>query len=273
MKNIKYIVLLLVLCVGGYCYAVIDTFEGQEITTSANIESVTTTDTIEGQEITAGGAPSGAPAWGTYGTAVGNILFAWDGKSSSGVAVAYLSDESEIGGVNTGGTFSTDGARTIWITDADDDRLVWSIDSGDIDQNDAEGLTIFIEFKSAAITGNKFIFDFVGDVNDYWRLKLTTTPQSASNYDGDGNYDGSATQGMVADGSTYNTVGVSIKVGSGGDDHAIGLGWNAQADSLVAWADAESAIMLGDLLAASSSDVVSISKFVVIRGWEQAKPW
>ena len=47
----RYLYLFLCLLLTAPCFAVTDTLEGQELTTSANIEGVTTTDTIEGQEI------------------------------------------------------------------------------------------------------------------------------------------------------------------------------------------------------------------------------
>ena len=52
MKRILCLIICLTLAT--ICYATTDTLEGEELTTSANIEGVTTTDTVEGQEITSG---------------------------------------------------------------------------------------------------------------------------------------------------------------------------------------------------------------------------
>ena len=50
----KILCLILCLAFATICYATTDTLEGEELTTSANIEGVTTTDTVEGQVIKSG---------------------------------------------------------------------------------------------------------------------------------------------------------------------------------------------------------------------------
>lgn len=60
MRKLLYLIIFLLLI--SPCYATTDTLEGEELTTSANIEGVTTTDTVEGQVVTAGGVACGSGA-------------------------------------------------------------------------------------------------------------------------------------------------------------------------------------------------------------------
>ena len=122
----KYLYLVLCLLIVVPCYATTDTFEGQELTTAANVEGVTTCDTMEGQVRAAGG--SNCPTGSSYQSAC-------DGDYPS--QTKYLCfgasqlDGAEQGTVSIGTDYGEGGSVGLQV-DGADEGVEWTVTTDNI---------------------------------------------------------------------------------------------------------------------------------------------
>jgi len=219
------------------------------------------------------------PDWGTYGTADGNILFAWDGSHTSGQGYACKHDESAVEGTNTGGGFTGSGAATTWDYDEADDRLRWEITASEIDHDQAGGITIWIEYTIAddGTPNDCTLLEFYGDEDNYIALVPQDDNSLTSWYKGNAIAQSSPDASTITrDGTTWNTIAGSWKVAEADIDHSAdgdGVAWSDDDDDLIAWVVPEDYILLGNLDRAGTTEDISIRKFVVIAGYKKACPW
>lgn len=121
----KKLFVILFLLIPLYCYAGTDTLEGEELTTSATIEGVSTTDTVEGQEIASAGgfihengfeAQSDDDDW-TADAGSPDLDYSTAGLSLEGSECAELSPSEAI----TIDVTTTGEIYTVWMFRLDDD--------------------------------------------------------------------------------------------------------------------------------------------------------
>lgn len=147
MRKIYYLIIVLILFISTYCYATTDTLEGEELTTSANIEGVTTTDTVEGQVVTSGG--TSCPD--CYNDA--NVVWSWDGDHDDGHNTACDSagnaDLADTDNATTHTDYGEDGSVGMLIEDANQ-YLQWTQTDGQyLDEDLAQ--TICIRCKISGV--------------------------------------------------------------------------------------------------------------------------
>lgn len=228
---------------------------------------------IDGQTIAGGG--SGAPAWGTYGTGTGEILFAWDGSSSSGNTVGYDDTESEVSGTLTGATISGTGADSYLVLDADEDRLTFT---HAIDTDNP--ITVCVEFQIESNSANQGLYEISAATSSNY-----TTGQVRGNEtlrvgwrDGGAAIVYSAiTSGTITDdGSTWNDVMFSTRIDAGNDMAASSNGstYDDEADRDITALDAAPVkIEIGNNYVINNTVVKNIRRFAIISGWQQTVPW
>jgi hypothetical protein len=222
----------------------------------------------------------GCPSWGTY-------LFAWDGNYTVGGAdtdKACLNSGGEvIDGTNGGGTFGTD-TGTIWTYADAGDSLDWTVDSGDIDWEDAAGITVWVEEKHETSTGYQAFYQLVGDAEDFVEgLFINVTGKARHYTHPNGNNELVTTAGGLAeDFSSYNIIGMSWKASEEGVDHVISedTTWgdgddDEDDDDHPAFGDGViGTFRLGcDIGYCGTSDDYSVRKIVVISGYKAACPF
>ena len=217
----------------------------------------------------------GAPAWGTYGTSTGEILFAWDGSSASGNTVGYDDTESEVSGTLTAATISGTGEDAYLVFDADEDRLTFTHAI-----NTDNPITVCIEFQletNAAIQGLFEITD--GSSSDFITGQVRGNETLRLGWkDGGGTIVYSAiTSGTVTDdGTTWNNVMFSSRIDAGNDMAASSNGttYDDEADRDITALDSAAVdIIIGNLYVINGTTVRNIRRFAIIAGWEQAIPW
>ena len=241
---------------------------------------------VEAMQLFSGKPPAAVsgdcPSWGTY-------ALAWTGGHSSGnTEICTASGAGSITGTNTGGTFAGSGHDTTWISDANNDKLEWAVTSSNIDHDDSAGWTVCMRLQIASMTATTVGYEFQGGggtanhfQNHAYGRFYSASDLAESLYEYSDTSTGSLSTGTTTDdGSTWNEVCFSWKVGEAGNDSAVsvdgGSAWDEDDDDIGAWDDptnAEDAIRLGNSIWSSSGDEIDITYFVVMSGYKQSKPW
>ena len=225
----RYLYLLLCLVLAAPCFAVTDTLEGQELTTSANIEGVTTTDTVEGQVVTSGAA---------YTCPTGTYLFAYDGDYTGEVKQACFTNgtANKLGTENDPGTNITVSADYVEF-DALNANLTFAV-TGDDGLDDQEGTIYFSIYIVTTAGSNNLIESFPASLPDQNGIKILTSTGQLIGFIEAGNVQHS-TYGSTLSPDTWYRVGYAWKVGGAGANHSIS---GVTLGSVHSWADDEDAL-------------------------------
>jgi len=224
---------------------------------------------------TIAGGGSGAPAWGTYGTGTGEILFAWDGSSSSGNTVGYDDTESEVSGtLNGGATISGSGADAYLVLNADEERLTFS---HAIDTDNP--ITVCVEFQIDTNSANQAIFEISESSANYviGQVRGNETVRSGWRTGGGGvSYSANSSGSVSDDGTTWNDVMFSTRIDAGNDQSASSNGstYDSETDNdVTALASSPTVIEIGNNFIINDTTEKRIRRFAIISGWQQSVPW
>jgi len=223
------------------------------------------------------GVSVGCPAWGTYGTADGNILFAWDGSHSSGNTYGCDSDEDAHACANTGGAFSGSGASTTFDITTVDDRCVWTTGIDWSHLNEADPITVWVEFHTEAndVTTSVWEMNSGGSTN-YAILRVLSTEYPSLSINVSGLEHANSAGTITADGASLQQVGASTQDADGVDQTCSNVdtpSWTEYDRDKHDWGSDIAQFMLGNYYGVGGSREISINKIVVIAGWEKGCPW
>jgi len=271
----KYLLLAVLLLLPFTLNADVDTLEGEELTTSANIEGVTTTDTIEGQVVTAGGG-GGCPS--------GTDAFAWNGDHESGSDYGCEGATPEQASSNTG-TIHADYGRTgngFMFTNPNE-YLEWAVTADDKIDDEIGTVWFWVYTPNGGLLGNNAAFEAYGASADKLWFQVQGV-ERIRNYVKHNNTEDSVYPAMTITPETWTLVGMSWRASEAGLDLAGTVNdgdttyWEAgetleEDDDLTAFGNAISVTGLGEHNSASTgTDEVWIDDFYILKTYKADYP-
>ena len=225
------------------------------------------------------------PAWGTYGTSDGQILFAWNGAHSGGRYDACINDKTTITGTNSGGAIITDANGLYWQSAGSaNDRVVFPINETIIPLERTGGITIWVRMRSS-VSGNVRIFlslfSTVSPDENHTRFVVANGDKPTTYIMGNTTEDIVQELTLITE-TTFENIGFSWDFDQAGNDHAIVTGTNwadciEEDDDPVDLAQLLTTLEFGDPQSATyennAADTLDIQSVVIIVGYKKACPW